>query len=89
MDVAFVSAWYDIKTRLRLPSAATTVTPTKKVEYYGGPTYYMECGLGEERHWGKLWLIPALIFGIGIFSTFLRNLFQPDRISGRSRCVRY
>lgn len=42
----------------------------EKGEYYGGPTYYMECGLGEERHWGKLWLIPALIFGIGIFSTF-------------------
>lgn len=41
-----------------------------KGEYYGGPTYYMECGLGEERHWGKLWLIPAIIFGIGIFSTF-------------------
>ena len=34
----------------------------EKGEYYGGPTYYMECGLGEERHWGKLWLIPALIF---------------------------
>lgn len=39
-------------------------------EYYGGPTYYMERGLGEERGWGKLWLIPAVIFGIGIFSTF-------------------
>lgn len=37
---------------------------------YGGPTYYMERGLGQERHWGKLWLIPAVIFGAGIFSTF-------------------
>ncbi len=37
---------------------------------FGGPTYYMEYGLGKERHWGKLWLIPAVIFGIGIFSTF-------------------
>lgn len=37
---------------------------------FGGPTYYMEYGLGKERHWGKLWLIPAIIFGIGIFSTF-------------------
>lgn len=37
---------------------------------YGGPTYYMERGLGEERHWGKAWLIPAFIFGLGIFSTF-------------------
>lgn len=39
-------------------------------EYYGGPTYYMECGLGEERHWGGLWKILAVIFSIGIFSTF-------------------
>ena len=37
---------------------------------YGGPTYYMERGLGEERHWGKLWLPLAFVFGIGIFSTF-------------------
>jgi len=37
---------------------------------YGGPTYYMEHGLGEKRHWGKLWLIPGVIFAIGIFSTF-------------------
>ena len=42
----------------------------KRGEYYGGPTYYMERGLGEERRWGKLWLIPAVIFGAGIFSTF-------------------
>lgn len=42
----------------------------EKGDYYGGPTYYMERGLGEERHWGKLWLIPSVIFGIGIFSTF-------------------
>ena len=37
---------------------------------YGGPTYYMELGLGEKRHWGRLWLIPGIIFAIGIFSTF-------------------
>ena len=37
---------------------------------YGGPTYYMELGLGKRRHWGKLWLIPGIIFAIGIFSTF-------------------
>ncbi len=37
---------------------------------YGGPTYYMELGLGERRRWGKLWLIPGIIFAIGIFSTF-------------------
>ena len=37
---------------------------------YGGPTYYMEQGLGEKHRWGKLWLIPGIIFAIGIFSTF-------------------
>ena len=45
----------------------------------------MECGLGEERHWGKLWLIPALIFGIGIFSTFFvtsSNLTASQVVAG-------
>ena len=37
---------------------------------YGGPTYYMEYGLGEERKWGKAWLPLAFVFGLGIFSTF-------------------
>ena len=37
---------------------------------YGGPTYYMELGLGRRRRWGKLWLIPGVIFAAGIFSTF-------------------
>ena len=37
---------------------------------YGGPTYYMETGLGEKRHWGRLWLILGVIFALGIFSTF-------------------
>jgi AGCS family alanine or glycine:cation symporter len=36
---------------------------------YGGPTYYMERGLGEERHI-KIWPIIAILFGAGIFSTY-------------------
>lgn len=36
---------------------------------YGGPTYYMERGLGEERNF-KFWKVIATIFGFGIFSTF-------------------
>lgn len=36
---------------------------------YGGPTYYMERGLGEERNF-KFWKVLASIFGFGIFSTF-------------------
>lgn len=56
----------------------------EKGEYYGGPTYYMECGLGEERHWGKLWLDPGAHLRHRYFLHLLRNLFQPDRISGRS-----
>lgn len=38
-------------------------------EIYGGPTYYMEKGLGKEQN-KKWWIIPAVIFGGGIFSTF-------------------
>lgn len=41
----------------------------EKGDSYGGPTYYMEKGLGEEKG-HKWWLIPAAIFGGGIFSTF-------------------
>ena len=54
-------------------------------EYYGGPTYYMESGLGEERKWGKFWLIPAIIFAVGIFSTFFvssSNLTAAQVVSG-------
>ncbi len=57
----------------------------EKGEYYGGPTYYMERGLGKERGWGKLWLIPAIIFGAGIFSTFFvtsSNLTAAQVVSG-------
>jgi AGCS family alanine or glycine:cation symporter len=36
---------------------------------YGGPTYYMEKGLGVEKGF-KAWPLPAVIFGMGIFSTF-------------------
>lgn len=38
--------------------------------YTGGPTYYMERGLGEQRGW-KGWKILAILFGFGIFM----NLF--------------
>ncbi|WP_047983597.1 alanine/glycine:cation symporter family protein [Ornithinibacillus californiensis] len=40
---------------------------------YGGPTYYMEKGLGEEKKF-KLWMVPAIIFGFGIFGTFFFTL---------------
>ncbi|MBT2215588.1 sodium:alanine symporter family protein [Virgibacillus dakarensis] len=40
---------------------------------YGGPTYYMEKGLGEERNF-KYWMIPAVLFGFGIFGTFFVTL---------------
>lgn len=42
----------------------------EKGDKFGGPTYYMQKGLGEQMKWGGLWKIPAAIFGIGIFSTF-------------------
>jgi len=37
---------------------------------YGGPTYYMQLGLGDAHHWGNLWKIPAILFGFGIVTTF-------------------
>ena len=40
---------------------------------YGGPTYYMEKGLGEEKSF-KYWKVPAVLFGIGIFTTFFITL---------------
>lgn len=54
----------------------------------GGPTYYMQKGLGEEKHWGKFWKIPAVIFGIGIFSTFFitsSNLTASEVVAGAFR----
>ena len=54
-------------------------------EKYGGPTYYMQKGLGEKRHWGNAWKILAVIFGIGIFSTFFitsSNLTASEGVAG-------
>ena len=38
----------------------------EKGGYYGGPTYYMEKGLGRGKGF-KFWGVLAVIFGIGIF----------------------
>lgn len=38
----------------------------EKGGYYGGPTYYMQKGLGRDRNF-KLWGVLAVIFGVGIF----------------------
>lgn len=40
---------------------------------YGGPTYYMEKGLGIEKGF-KAWPVLAVIFGGGIFSTFFLTM---------------
>lgn len=40
---------------------------------YGGPTYYIEKGLGEEKGF-KLWPLMAFLFGGGIFATFFITL---------------
>lgn len=37
---------------------------------FGGPTYYMEKGLGEEKGF-KGWKVVAYLFGLGLFSSFL------------------
>lgn len=48
-------------------------TTAKDGTHFGGPTYYMEKGLGEERGW-KFWPILAIIFGGGVFITFFITL---------------
>lgn len=45
----------------------------EKGDPYGGPTYYMEKGLGEEKNF-KFWKVPAILFGFGIFTTFFITL---------------
>ncbi|WP_053956547.1 alanine/glycine:cation symporter family protein [Inediibacterium massiliense] len=40
---------------------------------YGGPTYYIEKGIGREMNFHH-WFLPAFIFGLGIFSTFFITL---------------
>ncbi|GAA0125982.1 alanine/glycine:cation symporter family protein [Clostridium senegalense] len=50
---------------------------------YGGPSFYMEKGLGEEKKL-KLWIVPAILFGGGILSTFfitLQNYTVSEAIS--------
>lgn len=40
---------------------------------FGGPTYYIQKGLGEEKGF-KLWPLLAFLFGGGIFATFFITL---------------
>lgn len=42
--------------------------------YVGGPTYYMQYGLGEEKHWGGAYKILAIIFAVGIFISFFLTM---------------
>lgn len=56
----------------------------EKGDPYGGPTYYMEKGLGEEKGF-KLWGVLAFIFGAGIFTTFfitLQNYTVAEAVGG-------
>lgn len=40
---------------------------------YGGPTFYMETGMGKEKGMGW-WKILAVVFGLGIFSSFFLTM---------------
>ena len=42
--------------------------------YIGGPTYYMQKGLGEEKGWGGAYKILAIIFGGGLFIAFFLTM---------------
>jgi len=53
-------------------------------EFRGGPTYYMEKGLGIEKHF-KLWKPLAIIFGGGLFMTWfitIQNYTISEAIGG-------
>lgn len=41
-------------------------TKNEKGEYFGGPSYYMEKGIGQDKKW-KVGLVLAWAFGIGFF----------------------
>lgn len=45
----------------------------KDGNHFGGPTYYMEKGLGKEKGF-KGWAVLAVTFGVGIFITFFITL---------------
>lgn len=42
--------------------------------YVGGPTFYMQYGLGEEKGWGKYYKILAVLFGFGILLSIVFTL---------------
>ncbi len=42
--------------------------------FVGGPTYYMQKGLGQEKGWGGFYKIPAVVFGGGIFIAFFLTM---------------
>jgi AGCS family alanine or glycine:cation symporter len=42
--------------------------------YIGGPTYYMQKGLGEEKGWGGAYKPLAIIFGGGLFIGFFLTM---------------
>ena len=48
-------------------------TTAEDGSHFGGPTYYMERGLGEEKG-VKSWVVWSILFGGGIFITFFITL---------------
>ncbi|QTD41894.1 sodium:alanine symporter family protein [Sporosarcina sp. Te-1] len=70
----WVTAFLGMMTKTVEVSLAVHYRSTdEKGNPYGGPTYYMEKGLGEEKKF-KYWKIPAFLFGFGIFTTFFITL---------------
>ncbi len=49
-------------------------TTDKDGNHFGGPTYYIQKALGEERKIGGFWKVLAVLFGGGIFITFFITL---------------
>ena len=56
--------------------------------FSGGPTYYMKYALGKEKGF-KGWKVPAIVFGIGIFTVFfitLQNYNTAEAVSSTFNC---
>ena len=54
-------------------------------DFYGGPTYYMERGLGKERHWGKIMADSGADLRSWYFLHILCYIFYSDSSTG---CIR-
>jgi AGCS family alanine or glycine:cation symporter len=69
----WMCALIGMMTKMVEVSLAVYYRSTDEYGYLGGPTYYMERGLGVEKGF-KAWIVPAVVFGAGILTTRLFSI---------------